>query len=212
MSAHGFTVDQVVHDYGDLCQAVTELAVETEAQFAAKEFRTLNRCLDNVIADAVTEFMYQRDFGTAGKDADALNERLGAFAHELRNLLGTAMLALSAIQKGDVGLAGATGVILNRSLVGMQKLIDRSLSDVRLQAGMPAQHRLFPLSIFIEDMKLSASLEAKLANCPFTVSPVDSSLAIDVDRDLSLPPSATCCRMRSNSPTPGRKCSCARSQ
>src|SRR5688572_8476070 len=24
----GFTVDQVVHDYGDLCQAVTDLAVE----------------------------------------------------------------------------------------------------------------------------------------------------------------------------------------
>src|SRR6476619_5391187 len=24
----GFTVDQVVHDYGDLCQAVTELATE----------------------------------------------------------------------------------------------------------------------------------------------------------------------------------------
>src|SRR6186713_457336 len=24
----GFTVDQVVHDYGDLCQAITELAIE----------------------------------------------------------------------------------------------------------------------------------------------------------------------------------------
>ena len=26
----GFTVSQVVHDYGDVCQAITELAVETE--------------------------------------------------------------------------------------------------------------------------------------------------------------------------------------
>src|SRR5512140_2603812 len=26
----GFTVDQVVHDYGDLCQAVTELAIEQD--------------------------------------------------------------------------------------------------------------------------------------------------------------------------------------
>ena len=25
---HGFTVDQVVHDYGDLCQAITDLAFE----------------------------------------------------------------------------------------------------------------------------------------------------------------------------------------
>ena len=66
----------------------------------------------------------------------------------------------------------------------MRKLIDLSLSDVRMQAGMPAQHRLFPLSKFIDDLKLSASLEAKMAKCPFTVSHVDSSLAIDVDRDL----------------------------
>src|SRR5687767_9450493 len=28
---HGFSVDQVVHDYGDLCQAVTELALEYNA-------------------------------------------------------------------------------------------------------------------------------------------------------------------------------------
>ena len=27
----GFTVDQIVHDYGDLCQAVTELAIERNA-------------------------------------------------------------------------------------------------------------------------------------------------------------------------------------
>ena len=26
----GFTVSQVVHDYGDVCQSITELAVETE--------------------------------------------------------------------------------------------------------------------------------------------------------------------------------------
>ncbi len=184
LSKHGFTVDQVVHDYGDLCQAVTELAGESEAHFETKEFKTLNRCLDNVIADAVTEFMYQRDFVAAAKEADAVNLRLGAFAHELRNLLNSAMLALTAIQEGDVGLGGATGGVLNRSLIGMRKLIDLSLSDVRMEAGMPAQHRLFPLSKFIDDMKLSASLEAKMAECPFTVSHVDSSLAIDVDSDL----------------------------
>src|SRR5581483_6885833 len=52
----GYTVDQVVHDYGDLCQAVTELALEENAAITTAEFRTLNRCLDNAIADAVTAF------------------------------------------------------------------------------------------------------------------------------------------------------------
>jgi hypothetical protein len=61
----GFSVDQVVHDYGDLCQAITDLAFERDAPFQIDEFRTLNRCLDNAIADAVTEFSYQRDDAVA---------------------------------------------------------------------------------------------------------------------------------------------------
>ncbi|HWH39847.1 MAG TPA: hypothetical protein VNU21_08405 [Usitatibacter sp.] len=52
----GLTVDQVVHDYGDLCQAVTELAFERNANIDVREFHTLNRLLDNAIAAAVTEY------------------------------------------------------------------------------------------------------------------------------------------------------------
>src|SRR5438067_6048473 len=48
----GFTVGQVVHDYGDLCQAITEVAIEQNATVSAAEFRTLNRCLDEAIAGA----------------------------------------------------------------------------------------------------------------------------------------------------------------
>jgi len=36
----GYTVDQVVHDYGDLCQAITDLAFERDAPFEIDEFRT----------------------------------------------------------------------------------------------------------------------------------------------------------------------------
>lgn len=57
----GYSLDQVVHDYGDLCQAITDLAFERNEPFSVAEFRTLNRCLDNAIADSVTEFSFQRD-------------------------------------------------------------------------------------------------------------------------------------------------------
>src|SRR6476646_11859029 len=50
----GFTIAQVVHDYGDVCQSITDLAVETRSAISADEFRTLNRCLDDAIAGAVT--------------------------------------------------------------------------------------------------------------------------------------------------------------
>ena len=62
----GFTVGQVVHGYGDVCQAVTELAIELEIPITADEFKTLNRCLDEAIAQAVTEFARQRDVTALG--------------------------------------------------------------------------------------------------------------------------------------------------
>jgi signal transduction histidine kinase len=183
---HGFSVDQVVHDYGDLCQAITDLGFEKSAGFEVSEFRTLNRCLDNAIADAVTEFTYQRDLIVAFRHADALNERLGVFAHELRNLLSTAALSLAALRSGNVGLTGATGAVLDRSLVGMRNLIDRSLAEVRVAAGLPGSHAVFSLAEFIGEIKLAATLEARVRQCGFAVSEVDKTLALDADRDLLL--------------------------
>ena len=181
---HGFTVDQVVHDYGDLCQAITDLAFERAAPVSVDEFRTLNRCLDNAIADAVTEFDYQRDLLVADKGVQALNERLGFLAHELRNLIQTATLAVTAIKAGNVGLAGATGAVLDRSLIGLRNLIDHSLADVRVTAGMPPQRRLTALADFVAETKISAALDAQARGCGFTVSAVDPKLAVDADREL----------------------------
>lgn len=182
---HGFTIEQVVHDYGDLCQAVTDLAVERNAPISNDEFRTLNRCLDNAIAVAAAEFNAQRDNMFADKDTSA-NERLGFFAHELRNQLNSATLALTAIKAGSVGMTGATAAILDRSLVALRRLIDRALSEARMTAGMPVQHRLFSVADFIAEVQLSASLEAKVNKCVLSVSYVDSKLAFEADRELLL--------------------------
>ena len=181
---HGFTVDQVVHDYGDLCQAITDLAFERDAPFEVDEFRTLNRCLDNAIADSVTEFTYQRDLLLEDAGVHALNDRLGFLAHELRSLIQTATLAVTAIKAGNVGLAGATGAVLDRSLIGLRNLVDRSLADVRVTAGMPPRHRLLPLAQLINDVQISASLEAQARGCGLVVCAVDPSLAVEADRDL----------------------------
>ena len=180
----GFTVDQVVHDYGDLCQAITDLAFELKTPIEIDEFRTLNRCLDNGIADAVTEFNLQRDFRVEGKNVAALNKRLGIFAHELRNHLNCATLALLAVKSGNVGLAGATGAILENSLAGMRNLINSSLTEVRITAGLPSLHQQFSLAGFIDEIKLSAQLEADARECYLTVTDIDPALAVDADRDL----------------------------
>lgn len=196
---HGFTVDQVVHDYGDLCQAITELATDHGVPIHVEEFRTLNRCIDNAIAEAVTEYTYQRDLSFADSRVQAFNERLGSLAHELRNLIHTAMLVFTSIKAGNVGAAGATGAVLDRTLVAMSDLVERSLADVRVTAGLPARHEILSVADLIAELKTAACLEAHDRGCELAVSFVDPALGVDADRDMLLSAVGTCCKTHSSS-------------
>jgi signal transduction histidine kinase len=180
----GFSVDEVVHNYGDLCQAITGLAFEDEAPINVDEFRTLNRCLDDAIAGAVTEFANQRESSTIDKGVQALNERLGFLAHELRNQLQMAMLATAAMKSGSVGLTGATAALLDNSLTRLRNLIDRSLADVRVTAGMPTRHEPIVLADFIAEMKVSGALESRVRECKFHVHEVERGLVVIADREM----------------------------
>src|SRR6185436_7304851 len=52
----GLSISQVVHDYGDVCQSITDLAIELDAPISTDDFRTLNGCIDEAIAGAVTQY------------------------------------------------------------------------------------------------------------------------------------------------------------
>ncbi len=183
---HGFSVDQVVHHYGDLCQAVTELAVEYGEAIEIEEFRILNQCLDNAIADAVTAYSDGGNALIAQQDLRASNERLGFLAHELRNHIQTASLALVAIKSGKVALAGATGAVLERSLIELRSVVDRSLADVRMVAGMDVRRQVISIADLIGQLRGAALLEAQARGCTLTISAVAPELAVNVDRELVL--------------------------
>jgi signal transduction histidine kinase len=155
----GFTVGQVVHDYGDICQSITEIAVATNAPINADEFRTLNRCLDDAIADAVTAYGSDRDESTLADESARGSARLGFFVHELRNLLQTATFASEALMAGGVGLSGSTAGVLRRSLNGLRALVDNSITEVRTTHGL--QHpQIFSIPQFIAEIAASAALDA----------------------------------------------------
>ena len=179
----GFTVSQVVHDYGDVCQAITELAVELNAPIATDDFRTLNRCLDDAIAGAVTE--YGRERNQSGIDGESARgtERLGFFAHELRNLLNTALMAFEVLRTGNVGVGGSTGTVLHRSLMASRALVTRSLAEVRLTQGIQNREQ-FRVRGFIEEISSGSALDANGRGVRLIVTPVDDALAIAGDRQV----------------------------
>jgi signal transduction histidine kinase len=174
----GFTVAQVVHGYGDVCQAVTELAIELGSPISADEFKTLNRCLDEAIAQAVTEYARQIDLSHPSGTA-----RHGFFVHEQRNLVHNAILAFEVLKTGTVGIGGSTGKVLGRNLIALRDLIDRSLVEVRLEAGLHRRERVM-LGHVVEESGLAATIEAEARGLQLTVSPVEPGVAIEVDRQL----------------------------
>jgi signal transduction histidine kinase len=180
----GFTVDQVVHDYGDLCQSVTELAAERKVPISVDEFRTFNRCLDNAIADAVTAFGAARDKSISAERAEKMNERLGELAHEIRNFLNSAILAFDAIKTGNVPVTGATGAVLDRSLLGLRDVVDRSLAEVRLGAGLGAYREVINVREFVQELQVAAAMDAKAGEISFKVGPVDKELTVEADRQM----------------------------
>jgi hypothetical protein len=127
----GFSIDQVVHAYGDVCQSVTALAVEQEVRISTDEFRTLNRCLDNAIADAVASFGSVNQT-SIDRQAETLQQRLVAFSAEHRRLIDIAVHSLDAVKTGNIGIAGATGTLLAHALGELRSLTDRTLPEIRL--------------------------------------------------------------------------------
>ena len=179
----GFTVAQVVHDYGDVARAITELALERGAAISTDELHALNKCLDNAIADAVTEYQRQHELEVIAEDGRRSNEQLSYLVHELRNLLGSALAAFEVVRAGSVGIRGSTGDVLGRSLIGLRDVIDRSLAGVRLSAGITKPEHI-TVAQFFEDIEISSILPAKAHRIELTVTDVDPKLAIKADRQI----------------------------
>lgn len=129
--ALGYAVDEVVHTYGDLCQSVTDLAFELTAPFAVTEFRTLNRCLDNAIASAVTAFSRARDLASVAQQQADAAARGDVLIQALRSSLATATYAVVAMEAGNLPMAGSTGSVLKKCIAAM-----------RIEIGGPTLRRL----------------------------------------------------------------------
>lgn len=182
LHVQGFTLSQVVRDYGDVCQSVTELALELAAPIGVDEFRIMNRCLDDAIASAVTEFGRVEQTVAAAESTREV-ERLGFLAHELRNLIGTATMAFEVLKTGTVGVGGSTGGVLGRSLAALRDLINRSVDDVRLTQRVRARSH-FALSEFIAELAPAAHLEAGARGLTFRVEGGEAEARLYADRTV----------------------------
>jgi signal transduction histidine kinase len=175
----GLTVAQVVYDYGDLCQVITGLAVERGVSIPASEFQTLNFCLDDAIASAVTSYAAREERAIA----DAATERLGTLAHEMRTVLSAAIRSFVSIKSGTVAPGASTSAAHAQSLRRLTVLIDRAQADNRHEEGIQTLERV-PLWEIFEELVSGASHVVQSRGLLLRVEAVDRALVVEADRQI----------------------------
>jgi signal transduction histidine kinase len=171
----GWSVSQIVHEYGDVRQAITELAAAKGEAIGLQELGVVDRCLDAAIAEAVAEYARLKDEATSHREV----ERLGQVGHDLRNQLQTALLSFRALKKGSVDIGGSAGEALGRSLDRLRNLVDTRLSEAHLAATSRVS-----LAAFVHEVAVAAHPDAEHREVRFTIEPGDPELAVDVDPQL----------------------------
>jgi len=110
-------------------------------------------------------------------------ERIGLFAHEMRSMLHTATLSFEMLKSGTVSINGSTGALLERSLNGLTELVERSISDLRLESTLEWRETTV-VAEFVGEVTLAATMLARRRSLDLTVEPIDSNMVIHVDRQL----------------------------
>ena len=175
----GFTIAELVHAYGAVCQAVMEVGGQRGASFIPEDYELLNRILDVAIAAAVSEHQRRGNEEIVRRDVT----HVGGLAHELRNAVAAASAAFQIIREGSVGVAGRTADVLQRSLIRIGDLIDRTMSEVRLKtAAAPVFERVRLVDIF-DQLSPLLSMEAAKQQERFEID-VDRGIDVDTDRQL----------------------------
>jgi hypothetical protein len=103
----GFTVTQVVHGYGNVCQSVSDLATEMAVPISADDVQILDRCLDDAIAGTVSEYSRQQHLLQTDQ------------SFELIGLVNEAIAAFDALHAGET--------------VGTVAVVHRSLHRIRVR-------------------------------------------------------------------------------
>ena len=181
----GFDVAEVVREYGMLHECILQIADEAGLAVSPREHRVIVKWLNVGIADALAQYVKQRDLELLRQSS----EHLGFIAHELRNPLGAAKMAFHRLRQTELA-ESRTVEMVERGLKRMGEMIDGALSHASLRLGLTP--RLAPVALrpFLQEIEGDAALEAQAKGIEIVVlAPED--LIVEADPRL----------LRSRSPT-----------
>jgi len=178
----GFDVAEVIREYGLLHRSILRIAENAAVTPSLREQVVIAHWLSSGIADAVAQYVKQRDLETQRQTS----EHLGFIGHELRNPLSTARLAFARMQQAgpeEVAANRRWADVLDRNLRRTLDLINNVLGQASLDLGVePAIERL-DLKTFLEELVADAETESQSRRITVTLS-VRDGIVVEVDPRL----------------------------
>jgi signal transduction histidine kinase len=123
----GFDVDEVVREYDLLGDTILEAADTASVVVSIDHMRILLRLINAGTAEAVVAYVRRRD-EEAEREAAT---HVSFVAHELRNPLSTATLAMTGLRRTSLSPGGRLVEMVERSLTRIQELVDQVLTAAR---------------------------------------------------------------------------------
>lgn len=175
----GYDVAAVIREYGMLRDVLFQVIEEGGLTPTVRESRVLSKYISEAVADSATQYALERDAELRKQAA----KHLSFLAHELRNPLASARLALSVLDRQGLLPKGRSADVITRSLQRVNELIDNALTETRLRAlPEPLREPVLIEDLFRELVEDSAvDLETKGLKVTAEVPP---GLTLNADRKL----------------------------
>ncbi len=175
----GYDIAAVIREHLALRDVIFEVVSENGYRPDLAEVGSVAKFLFSALAETASTYAIERD-----REVSEQAERyIGFLAHELRNPLGTARLALSLLrEKGEIADSPAAHG-LDRALGKIQELLDGALTDFVTRRAPRAHRTMIDVGRFLEDVVAESAAEAE-AKGVATAIELDAPIQLAADLRL----------------------------
>lgn len=175
----GFDVGEVVREYGILGDVILGEVENAGGALTLTESRVLVEQLNRGTADAISAYVERRDEEVRLEQA----RHVAFIAHELRNPLGAASVAMKLLRETGSIDGSRMHDIIDRSLVRLTSLVDDVLVAQSLGAGVEPQRTTLTLEELLGETELDAQAGAQQKGVELEI---EGSIALDLLADRRL--------------------------
>jgi len=178
----GFDLQSLVREYGMLRRTIVTLVIQDGTEIAPADFDVLFECLISGIADAVTQYTAEREAERQRQSS----EHFAFIAHELRNPLSTAMLALRSLREKALVPLNRQSEVLDRSMSRMHDLIQHSLGLAFIGSGVELRRESVSVKELLAEATVEAAVEADEKGVKLSLPEGLPDAKLQLDRRLIL--------------------------